>query len=68
MVQQIGLSIVYKLQQELPESHRYKIDIFCRPNSHKQAEEVRKQINDKERVRAALENEDIIEFLKRLTE
>jgi len=51
----IGLCIRTKLQQELPEG-KFKIDIFIKEGSHSTADEITKQINDKERVAAALEN------------
>jgi len=51
----IGLCIRTKLQQELPEG-KFKIDIHIKEGSHSTADEITKQINDKERVAAALEN------------
>ncbi len=53
----IGLCIREKLNQELPQSA--KIDIFVSKGSHQNEEEVNKQINDKERVTAALENPNL---------
>lgn len=68
LVQQIGLSIHYKLMMELPDFQKMKLKIRCFENSHLQAEEVEKQVNDKERIAAALENEDILKFISSLTE
>eukprot|EP00386_Alphamonas_edax_P002766 GDKI01008419.1.p1 GENE.GDKI01008419.1~~GDKI01008419.1.p1 ORF type:complete len:172 (-),score=29.29 GDKI01008419.1:307-822(-) len=50
----IGLCIRTKLAQEY--ENRFKIDILLAEGSHKDAVAVQKQINDKERVAAALEN------------
>jgi len=54
----IGLCIRTKLNQELPEG-KFKIDIFIKEGSHSTADEITKQINDKERVAAALENPNL---------
>ncbi|KAF9466267.1 FAM96B protein [Collybia nuda] len=50
----IGLSIRVRLLRSLP--NRYKVDIFLKPGSHQSEAAVNKQLNDKERVAAALEN------------
>merc|ERR1712232_67148 len=50
----IGLTIKSKLQRSLP--RRYKVDVEIQPGTHNQEEQVNKQLNDKERVAAALEN------------
>jgi metal-sulfur cluster biosynthetic enzyme len=50
----IGLSIRVKLLRSLPS--RFKVDIYVMPGSHAQEAQVNKQLNDKERVAAALEN------------
>jgi hypothetical protein len=52
---------------ELPNFNTYKLKILCFENSHLQKEEVEKQINDKERIAAALENPEILNFIKTLT-
>lgn len=54
LVQQIGLSIHLRLKRELPGFSAMKVKIFCEPGSHLKQEEVEKQINDKERIAAAL--------------
>lgn len=63
----IGLCIRYKLMTEFPELP-FKVDIHVRQGSHSAAEDgtyytVDKQVNDKERVAAALENPDIMELV-----
>lgn len=50
----IGLTIKAKLQRSLPRT--YKVDVEIAPGTHNQEEQVNKQLNDKERVAAALEN------------
>ena len=67
LVQQIGLSIHYKLMMELADYKKMKIRIECMKNTHNQSEEVEKQVNDKERIAAALENEHILKFISELT-
>jgi hypothetical protein len=62
-VQQIGLAIHLRLLRELPHYQDYKIKIVCEPGSHLKQAEVEKQMNDKERIAAALENKQIVEFL-----
>jgi metal-sulfur cluster biosynthetic enzyme len=52
----IGLCLQRKLSQELNGCRNLKLDISITPGSHATANEVTKQINDKERVSAALEN------------
>merc|ERR1712039_235479 len=50
----IGLTVKAKLQRSLP--IRFKVDVQVTPGTHNQEEQVNKQLNDKERVAAALEN------------
>mmetsp|Transcript_20541 Transcript_20541/g.36941 ORF Transcript_20541/g.36941 Transcript_20541/m.36941 type:complete len:171 (-) Transcript_20541:42-554(-) len=50
----IGLTIKAKLTRSLP--HRYKVDVEVQPGTHNSEDQVNKQLNDKERVAAALEN------------
>ncbi|EFJ26228.1 hypothetical protein SELMODRAFT_98012 [Selaginella moellendorffii] len=50
----IGLCIRVKLMHSLPP--RFKVDIRVAPGSHSTAAAVNKQLNDKERVVAAMEN------------
>uniref|UniRef100_A0A7S0SKX8 MIP18 family-like domain-containing protein n=1 Tax=Mantoniella antarctica TaxID=81844 RepID=A0A7S0SKX8_9CHLO len=55
----IGLSIRVKLLRVLP--RRFKVDITVSPGSHSSEVAVNKQLNDKERVAAALENPNLLE-------
>jgi len=57
----IGLCIRVKLQRSLPSN--FKIDIQITPGAHLQEQQVNKQLNDKERVAAALENSALIEVV-----
>ncbi|KAJ6919415.1 hypothetical protein NC651_013392 [Populus alba x Populus x berolinensis] len=53
----IGLCLRVKLQECFPP--HYKVDIKVAPGSHADEEAVNKQLNDKERVAAALENPNL---------
>ncbi|KDP38609.1 hypothetical protein JCGZ_05316 [Jatropha curcas] len=53
----IGLCLRVKLQECFPP--HYKVDIKVAPGSHADEESVNKQLNDKERVAAALENPNL---------
>ncbi|KAF6030212.1 FAM96A [Bugula neritina] len=57
----IGLCIREKLKRSLP--HRIKVNIYVKEGSHSAEEDVNKQINDKERVAAALENPSLLELI-----
>ncbi|MGB1599572.1 MAG: hypothetical protein ACPIOQ_42885 [Promethearchaeia archaeon] len=57
----IGLSIRVKLMRSLPS--RYKIDVAITPGAHMQEAQVNKQLADKERVAAALENSSLIDVV-----
>jgi metal-sulfur cluster biosynthetic enzyme len=62
----IGLCIRYcvlKNFDHLP----IKLDLLVTPGSHTTEDEINRQVNDKERVCAALENPIMLEQLKRLT-
>ena len=59
----IGLSIRVKLLRSLPK--RFKVDIFITPGTHQSEDQVNKQLNDKERVAAALENERLLSVVNR---
>ena len=59
----IGLCIRVKLLRALPA--RFKIDIALTPGSHASEAAVNKQLNDKERVAAALENPSLLEMVDR---
>ncbi|KIY51842.1 hypothetical protein FISHEDRAFT_36199 [Fistulina hepatica ATCC 64428] len=58
----IGLSIRVRLIRSLPS--RFKIDIHVKPGSHQSEHAVNKQLNDKERVAAALENQALVNTLE----
>uniref|UniRef100_A0A8C7M7C0 Cytosolic iron-sulfur assembly component 2B n=1 Tax=Oncorhynchus kisutch TaxID=8019 RepID=A0A8C7M7C0_ONCKI len=57
----IGLSIKVKLLRSLPE--RFKIDVHITPGMHTSEDAVNKQLADKERVAAALENSQLLEVV-----
>ncbi|WZZ68324.1 hypothetical protein YC2023_079694 [Brassica napus] len=57
----IGLCVRVKLMRSLPS--RYKIDIRVAPGTHATEAAVNKQLNDKERVAAALENPNLVEMV-----
>jgi metal-sulfur cluster biosynthetic enzyme len=54
----IGLCIRVKLLRSLPKA--YKVDIQVTPGTHQSEEAVNRQLNDKERVAAALENSRLL--------
>jgi metal-sulfur cluster biosynthetic enzyme len=57
----IGLCIRVRLLRSLP--NRFKVDIFVRRGTHQSEQAVNKQLNDKERVAAALENNHLLEVV-----
>jgi metal-sulfur cluster biosynthetic enzyme len=57
----IGLCIRVKLMRCLP--RRFKIDVKLTPGSHDQEVQVNKQLSDKERVAAALENPGLLDVV-----
>ncbi|KAL2622675.1 hypothetical protein R1flu_002880 [Riccia fluitans] len=59
----IGLCIRVKLMRCLPP--RFKVDIRVAPDSHASEAAVNKQLSDKERVAAALENPHLVEMVER---
>lgn len=54
----IGLALRVRLLRALPS--RYKVDIRVRPGTHQSENAVNRQLNDKERVAAALENQHLL--------
>ncbi|KAL6652111.1 hypothetical protein ACP70R_011036 [Stipagrostis hirtigluma subsp. patula] len=58
----IGLCLRVKLVRSLPP--RYKVDIRVAPGSHATEAAVNKQLNDKERVAAALENPNLLDMVE----
>ena len=59
----IGLLIKIKLILSLP--REYKIDVFIEPGKHYLEDSINKQLNDKERVFAAFENENVKKLIKK---
>ncbi|XP_076104107.1 cytosolic iron-sulfur assembly component 2A-like [Mytilus galloprovincialis] len=57
----IGLCLRSKLETCLPERH--KVDIYIKEGTHSTADEINKQINDKERIAAAMENPNLRELV-----
>ncbi|KAI8869770.1 DUF59-domain-containing protein [Ramicandelaber brevisporus] len=57
----IGLCIRVKLLRSLPE--RFKIDIRVRKGTHQSEGALNKQLNDKERATAALENSKLLDVV-----
>ncbi|CAM6054811.1 unnamed protein product [Sphagnum tenellum] len=57
----IGLCIRVRLLRSLPD--RFKVDIKVSEGSHQSEHAVNKQLNDKERVAAALENSHLLEVV-----
>lgn len=58
----IGLGVRVRLEQALPPN--YRIDVKVKQGTHTQDEQVNKQLADKERVAAALENQDLKRMLE----
>lgn len=59
----IGLCIRVKLLRSVPD--RFKIIVKITPGSHQTEDAINKQLNDKERVAAALENSHLLEIVNR---
>mmetsp|Transcript_34015 Transcript_34015/g.64986 ORF Transcript_34015/g.64986 Transcript_34015/m.64986 type:complete len:162 (+) Transcript_34015:150-635(+) len=59
----IGLCLRVKLMRCIP--RRFKLDIFVSPGSHSSEAATNKQLNDKERVAAALENQNLLEMVNK---
>lgn len=57
----IGLAIRVKLLRSLP--GRFKVDVSINPGTHASELAVNKQLADKERVAAALENSHLLEVV-----
>lgn len=57
----IGLSISVKLIRSLP--RRFKVNLSITPGTHAQEHQVNRQLRDKERVAAALENPNLIKVV-----
>jgi len=59
----IGLSIRVKLLRSIPSKFKVRIEVF--PGSHATELAINKQLNDKERVAAALENNNLLEIVNK---
>ncbi|KAJ6442651.1 FAM96B protein [Purpureocillium lavendulum] len=62
----LGLGVRVRLEQVLPPN--YRVDVRCKENSHTQDDQVNKQLADKERVAAALENDTLKGVLDKMLE
>ncbi|XP_069673127.1 MIP18 family protein galla-1 [Periplaneta americana] len=58
----IGLCIRIKLERSLVD--KFKLDIYIKKGTHSTEEEINKQINDKERIAAAMENPDLRDLVE----
>ncbi|KAF7273543.1 hypothetical protein GWI33_013759 [Rhynchophorus ferrugineus] len=58
----IGLCIRIKLQRNMP--YPIKLDIYIKSGAHTTEHEINKQINDKERIAAAMENPNLKEIVE----
>jgi metal-sulfur cluster biosynthetic enzyme len=59
----IGLAIRVKLHRSLPS--RFKVNVSIEPGTHQSEQSVNKQLQDKERVRAALENPHLLKIVNK---
>ncbi|POR34981.1 MIP18 family protein [Tolypocladium paradoxum] len=62
----IGLGVRVRLEQALPPN--YRVLVTCKENSHSQDDQVNKQLGDKERVAAALENDALKGVIDKMLE
>lgn len=62
MVTLIGLSILVKLLRSLPK--RVKITVNIKEGTHNTVQEINKQLNDKERIMAALEQDKLLKVVE----
>ncbi|KAI2604574.1 uncharacterized protein GGS25DRAFT_508907 [Hypoxylon fragiforme] len=62
----IGLGIRVRLEQALPPN--YRVDVVIKEGTHSQDDQVNKQLADKERVAAALENDTLRGVLDKMLE
>jgi len=62
----IGLGVRVRLEESLPP--RFRVDVKIKEGTHTTAEEVNKQLADKERVAAALWNPTLQSFIKKMLE
>lgn len=62
----IGLGVRVRLEQSLPP--RFRVDVRIKEGTHSTADEVNKQLADKERVAAALENGTLMGLIGKMLE
>jgi len=62
----IGLGVRVRLEQSLPPN--FRVDIRIKEGTHSQDDQVNKQLADKERVAAAMENATLMGVLKKMLE
>ena len=62
----IGLGIRVRLERSLPP--RFRVDVKVKEGAHATGDQVNKQLGDKERVAAALENAQLAGVLKKMME
>ncbi|RJE18726.1 hypothetical protein PHISCL_08941 [Aspergillus sclerotialis] len=62
----IGLGVRVRLEQSLPP--RFRVDVRIKEGTHSTADEVNKQLADKERVAAALENGTLMGVIAKMME
>ncbi len=62
----IGLGVRVRLEQALPP--RFRVDVRIKEGTHSTAEQVNRQLADKERVAAALENGTLVGVIKKMLE
>lgn len=60
----IGLGVRVRLEQALPP--RFRVDVRIKRGTHSTDEAVSKQLGDKERVAAALENETLMGVIRKM--
>jgi len=62
----IGLGVRVRLEQALPP--RFRVDVRIKEGTHSTGDQVNKQLGDKERVAAALENGTLMGVLRKMLE
>jgi len=62
----IGLGVRVRLEQALPP--RFRVDVRIKEGTHSTAEQVNRQLGDKERVAAALENTTLMGVIRKMLE
>ena len=62
----IGLGVRVRLEQALPP--RFRVDVRIKEGTHSTGDQVNKQLGDKERVAAALENAQLMGMIRKMLE